>query len=337
MVDETLDRILMEIRANVNCECVYVFGSRGRGTAQEGKSDYDVLVVASLRSILGSVVRIPSLRRVIDASSPVPVEVTFLASNLVTRYRDALPLMAWSLSAKLVQGRRDILRDLRVGAFAPDEMSSVYLSCHKAKWFLRFIRMDGNLNVSIEQEGLNKLSRLLDEDIQLGAGSLKGLRELASIASAEATRNNCDPATLCRSYADFLEGASERFARGDPRSTLSYLGLTASSLAEMIRFRTLAFPRGRNSQFRMVSALICFFRSMETKPPRIDLLRKASSLLNASFTTGSSPPEPKSDDNYPLALWTQVRSRLRGGEWDTLMNYPFGILVLHHPFSVILA
>lgn len=60
MGDKTLNRIPESIRAGINCECVYIFGSRGKGTPQEGMSDYDILVVASLRSILASIGRIPA-------------------------------------------------------------------------------------------------------------------------------------------------------------------------------------------------------------------------------------------------------------------------------------
>ena len=337
MADETLGRIMKEIQANIHCECMYVYGSRGRGTAKEGKSDYDLLVVASLRSILASIGRTPKLRRALDASSSVPVDITLIASSSVPRLKNALPLMVWSQSARLVYGKRDILRDSLVGSFAPSEMSAFYLSCHEAKWFLRFIKMDRSFNVSIGREGLVKLSRFLNEEILSGARSVRGLQDFASSISIEAKKESCDPATVCGLFAHYLEGIRGRFVGGDPRSALSYVGLTVSILAEMFHFGTYAAPRGRTTQLQMIDALVCFYRSMETKPPNVDLLRRASGLLNASFATRRSPPELATAENYPSALWAQVRARLRGREWDALMDFPFGTFVLHRPFPIVLA
>lgn len=234
-------------------------------------------------------------------------------------------------------GKRDVLKDFGVDTYPPSEMSVVYQSFHEAKWFTHFIKIDQDLNVSIEQRGLAKLRGFHDLDILLGAGFLEGLREFAFSIRTETEKETCDPRAVLGSYSNFLEGIEGRFKRGDPRSIPEYLGLTTSILAELVRFRGYTVPRGRMMQFQMTNALISFLKSMETVPPSVDLLLRASRLLDASFATDRPPLGPSNARDYPAVHWNQVRSKLRGGDWDTLMNFPFGTVVLHRPFPIILA
>jgi hypothetical protein len=335
MTDETLRRLVDLIRTSVNCECVYLFGSRGTGTAQEGKSDYDLLVIASLPSLLASMRRFSSLRRALDGVSPVHVELVFITPQSAFRSRSSLFLMQWNLG-RLVYGRKDILRDFRVGSFVPDQTSVVYQSCHEVLYYLLpYVKIDRNLGASIDHRALAKLSRLLEGDILLGAGSLGGLMRLASSIRTEAMKENCDVHSVCRSYADFFRGVREQFNGLDQGSALSQLRSTAYILAETLRFRTLAFARGRTAQYQFMSALMYFFQSMEMDPPSVDLLQKASRLLQSSFPSERALQELRTEDGHPFTLWAQVKSGLIENPFfmTSVMNYPFGLFILHPPIA----
>ncbi len=288
---------------------MYLFGSRGEATAQ-GESDYDLLVIASLPSLLASIRKITSLRSALYDASPVPVDLVFMTPQSVFRSRSSLFLMVWDRSAKLIYGRRDIFRDLSVGSFAPDETSVFYKSCQEAMYLVRYINVDKGQRISIDQRALNKMrSMLLAGDI-LGAESLRGRTKLASSIGFEAMKETFDTQAVSRLYANFLREIREQSRR-----------LGSSGL-----FRTLTFSQGKG-QYQFVNALMYFFQSMEEDPPNVDLLRRASRLLDGASASKKVLQELKGED--PFTLWSQVKSRIfRNPFFVTSINdYPFGLVV----------
>lgn len=335
MADDTLKSLVDLIRSKVNCECLYLYGSRAIGTAQEEKSDYDFLAIARLPSIVASIRKLHSLRRTLEEATPVRVDLTFLTPQSTYRFRSSLPLMVWNRTAKLVYGRKDILREFHVGSFAPDEESVAYYVCHEVEWLLRHIDIDRNLGASIDHRALTKLSGLLADDILLGAGSLRGAKELASSIQTEAMKENCDVHSVCRSCADFLEGIRGQFSTYGHPSALQYVRSAISILAETLRLHSLTTPRRRTTQYQLVSALLYVYQSLETNPISTDLLLRAFQVLGSPPASEVTPSSINSGDGYTFELWARVRLRIRE-DWDSVMNYPFGRVAFYRQFAVVL-
>jgi predicted nucleotidyltransferase len=335
-LDSTLETLVSLIRSSIPCECVYVHGSRGEGTEDPGRSDYDILAIAGLPSLLSSMGRLPSLRRRVARASSLPVDLTLITPRAASESRNSLLLISWSRKAKLVTGTRDVLRDLNISSMAPDPLSVSYNSGHQAKWLLRYVSMDSSLRVSVDRRGVRKLCEYLEEDIVLGAGSSKGLTDFASSIRAEDQKKNCDLHAISRACAGFLKGMNQQIMDSAPRPFFPSLLSRVSSMAEMRVTRIPGFPPGRKTQTQLVNALMCFYKSMDSDPPDVDLVRRAARSLGSPLGLTDAPASFHSEDEYLLASWNRVRSKIRGN-WDSIMGYPFGSVVFHRPFPVVLA
>ena len=331
-----MGKLVRLIRSNVPCECVYLHGSRAEGTEQLGRSDYDILAVASLPSLMSSIGRLPLLRRQMAKASSLPVDLTFITPWAASASRRSLLLISWSRKAKLVAGTRDVLGDLKISSMMPDPLSVYYNSGHQTKWLLRYISIDSNLRVSVERRGVKKLRAYLEEDIVLGAGSSKGLTDFASITRTEDEKENCDLHALSRGCAVFLKRMHQEILNYPPSPFFPSLLSSVSSVAEMRASRIPGFPPGRMTRAQLVNALMLFYQSMKSDPPNTDLVRRAALSLGSPLGLPGAAASYQSEDRYLLALWNRVRSKIRGN-WDSIMCYPFGSLVFHRPFPIVLA
>lgn len=329
--DQTLLRLVRLISSSVACECVYLHGSRAMGTEEPERSDYDILAIADLHSVVASAGRLPTLKRRIARTSPLPVDLTFITPRAALESRNSLLLISWSRKARLVAGERDLLGDLNISSLAPDPLSAVYNSGHQAKWLLRYVSMDGGLRVSLARRGLRKLSEYLEEDIALGAGSSKGLAAFAASINAEAQKEDCDIHAVSRACAAFLKVMREQVMDSHPR-VLSRM----SAMVEARVTRIPGFPPGMKTRGQLVNALTCLYQSMESDPPDVDMVRRAARSLGSPLGLANASDAYGSEEEYLFAVWNRVRDKIRAN-WDTIMGYPFGSVVSHRPFPIVLA
>jgi len=334
--DPTLGTLVRLIRSSIPCESLYVHGSRAEGTEELGRSDYDILAVATLPSLLSSLGRLPSLRRRIAGASPLPVDLTLITPLAASESRGSLLLISWSRKAKLVAGPRDVLRDLNISSMTPNPLSVSYNSGHQAKWLLRYIKMDSSLRVVVDCRGVRKLCEYLEEDIALGAGSSKGMADFASVIRAENQKESCDLHALSRACAALLKGMNQQIMGSAPHPSFPSLLSRVSSMAETRVTRIPGFPPGRKTQAQLVHALMCFYQSMESDPPSVNLVGRAARALGSPLGQPDAPASYHSEGEYLYASWNRVRSKIRG-YWDSIMSYPFGSVVFHRPFPIVLA
>ncbi|HME19447.1 MAG TPA: hypothetical protein VKF15_06920 [Nitrososphaerales archaeon] len=293
------------------------------------------MVVAKISSILGSRRKLARLRHVLEVTSPAKVELTLLTPQSISRARDSLLLMAWNQQARLIYGRRDVLKDLRVGSFTPSEKSVRELTCFTIERLLRDFRVDQiRRSITVEKEGLLKVARFLSIHGQLAGWSHRGLADLAVSVSSEAAKEAPDLRVISRACADYLEQTGELFERSDLLSQLSYL-LTYHHVSRVRTFDALSQRESSKSQF--TSALACLFRSTETDPPGILMLQEASHFLRSSLAFEKVRPSFGSGEDNPYALWAEVKGGIRRN-WDTVMDYhyPFGEVLMFRPFRTVL-
>lgn len=100
--------------------------------------------------------------------------------------------------------------------------------------------------------------------------------------------------------------------------------------------RIPGFPPGVKTRAQLVDALMCLYQSMESDPPDVDMVRRAARSLGSPLGLANASAAYGSEEEYLFATWNRVRDRTRAN-WDTIMGYPFGSVVSHRPFPIVLA
>jgi len=334
-VDDTVRQLVDLVNSSVKCECIYLHGSRATGEGLSSKSDYDLMAVAEISSILSSRRRLVRLRSALEEILPVKTELTLLTPQSISRARDSILLMVWSEEAKLVYGKQNILKDLGVGSFVPSEGSVRDTTCFTLEQLLREFRVDRvRGSITLVKEGLLKVDRFLSVHDRIAGRSHRDLADLASSVRSAAAKDYPDLRTVSHACADYLEQTSEQFAKSGLSSQLSYL-LTYHRISRLRTFDALSQRESSRSQF--MKALAFLFRSTEIDPPSMPMLRKASWFLKSSLAFEKVQPSLNSEVDYPCQLWAEVKSGIRRS-WDTVMDYhyPFGQVLMYRPFRTVL-
>ena len=323
------------VNSSVKCECIYLHGSRATGEGLSIKSDYDLMAVAEISSILSSRRRLVHLRSALKEILPVKTELTLLTPQSISRARDSILLMVWNEEAKLVHGKRDILKDLGVGTFVPSEESVRDTTCFTLEHLLREFRVDrARGSITFVKEGLLKVDRFLSAHARVAGWTHRDLADLASSVSSAAAKDHPDLRTVSHACADYLEQTSEQFTKSGLSSQLSYL-LTYHRFSRLHMFDALSQRESSKSQF--MKALTLLFRSTEIDPPSMTMLRRASWFLKSSLAFEKVQPSLNSEEDDPCQLWAEVKSGIRRS-WDTVMDYhyPFGQVLMSRPFRTVL-
>jgi hypothetical protein len=192
------------------------------------------------------------------------------------------------------------------------------------RWFLRYIRLDGS-DFRVDRRGLIKTIRFLKYDSEVAAMTTPPLQTLLGELEREAKSETPDPGTICRALADYIETAMDEFKASFP----SRISQTASILFDKGHFLPSALIDKDSVCSRIAKSLVCLLRSMETDPLDVELMNRAASYL--AFV-GRRLQMPNEDSK---SSWIRINWAIRQ-YWDTVMRVPFGSLVIHRGFDIVL-
>jgi predicted nucleotidyltransferase len=321
----TLDHIVDLIVSNLSCESVYLFGSRARGDSTE-ESDLDLISVVRTRGILRSVLGVRNLRRSLEGLSVSP-DIQVLSTLACSRNKESLMLNVWhrKCGEKLLYGKDSLTSQLGVLGFAPSHDSFIRTTCYEVKWFLKYIKLEGN-SLSVDQRGLTKLIRFLRLESEVSAEPIPPLLSLMRELERQVDLEVSDPQAVCRALANYIEAVSDELDTLFP----SRISQTVSILIDKGRLLPRALLDGDSVCFRIAKSLLCLLRSVEADPPDGELIHRAATYLDYLLNGGVQ--NPKED---PRLLWMRIRDTIRE-YWDTVMRVPFGSLCIHRGYDIVL-
>jgi len=318
-----LEFIVDQIISNLSCESVYLFGSRARGDSTEG-SDIDLVIVIRMTGVLRSLLGVRNLRRRLE-SLPFPVDIRVFSTLACSRNKRSQGLNLLHKERKLLYGKDFLASQLGVLGFAPSRDSIISGSCYNVRWFLRCIRLDNHV-LGLDRGGLTKLIRVLRSESDVSAETIPPLLTLVKELEHETNLEIPDLRAVSRALANYIEAVMDESSALFP----SRISQTASILIDKGRLLPRALLEKDSVCFRLTKALLCLLRSLETDPPDGELIHRAATYLGYLLYNGIQDPE-----GDPELLLMKVRNTIRE-YWDTVMRVPFGSLVVHRAFDIVL-